>query len=122
MSISARSAALLAKAVAADAAALPDWRALELATMGGARALGMQDQLGSLEAGKQADLVAIDMSAIEQQPLYDLFSQLIYSHVSHQVSDVWIAGQRVLENRQPVHLNLVELHDKARYWRDKING
>lgn len=117
-----RTAAMLAKAVAGDAAALPDWKALELATLGGARALGLQEQLGSLEAGKQADLAVIDVSDIEQQPVYDMFSQLIYSHVSHQVRDVWVAGQRVLEDRQPSHLNLDELRDKARHWRDKIIG
>ncbi len=117
-----RSAALLAKVVAGDASAMPNWQALEMATLGGATALGLQHQLGSLEVGKQADIVAIDLTAIEQQPLYDIFSQLLYSHLSHAVTDSWIAGQHVLKNRQPSHLNLDELKQKARYWREKISG
>ena len=117
-----RTAALLAKAVANDSSALPAWQALELATLGGAKAIGLAQQIGSLVVGKQADIVAIDMSDIEQQPLFDLCSQLIYSDCGGKVSDSWIAGKRVLTNKQPVNLDLQSINEQTMRWRDKINS
>ena len=82
-----RTAALLAKAVAGSATALDAHRALRMATLNGARALGLDEEIGSLEIGKAADLVAFDLSRLAQQPIYDPVSQLIYSwnrdHVRH---------------------------------------
>ncbi len=114
-------AALLAKLVAADATALPAHQALRMATINGARALGIEDRVGSLEAGKQADIIAIDLSDIESQPLYNPSSQLVYTHCAQLVRHVWIAGRQVLQDRQPCTLNLDELGDKARHWHDKIS-
>lgn len=115
-----RTAAMLAKAVSGDATALPAHQALRLATINGARAMGLQDKIGSLETGKQADIIAIDFSTIESQPVYDAASHLAYTNCAHKVSNVWIAGHRVLENRQPTTLNLTELSEKAGQWRNKI--
>ncbi|MGZ8981679.1 MAG: TRZ/ATZ family hydrolase [Burkholderiaceae bacterium] len=94
-----RLAALLAKGAAADASALPAPAVLEAATLGGAQALGLRSRIGSIEAGKEADLVAFDLSPPETQPLYDVISHLVYSAGREQVSDVWVAGQRVVQGR-----------------------
>ena len=94
-----RLAALLAKGASADASVLPAPAVLEAATLGGARALGLQDRIGSIEAGKAADLVAFDLAPPETQPLYDVISHIVYSAGREQVSDVWVAGNRVVEAR-----------------------
>jgi 5-methylthioadenosine/S-adenosylhomocysteine deaminase len=113
-------AALLAKAVSGDAAALGSWQALEAATLGGARALALDSKLGTLEAGKQADIIAIDFSNIEQQPVYHPISQLVYTACGQLVTHSWINGQLVLEDRIPSKLDLREIGAKARQWRAKI--
>ena len=115
-----RTAALLAKAVAGNAAAFTDWQALEAATLGGATALAIDSQVGSLEVGKRADVIAIDLSHIEQQPIYQPISQLVYTACGHLVTDSWINGQMVLRERQPVHLDLRTVAEKAAQWRQKI--
>jgi len=115
-------AALLAKAVSGDAAALPAHRALAMATINGARALGIDDTTGSLEAGKSADLAAVDLGGLEQQPLHDPVSQLIYTNCGHLVTDVWVAGRQLLRDRRLQTLNEVELIQRAQAWRDRIAG
>jgi len=95
-----RLAALLAKGVAGDAGVFGAAEALEAATLGGARALGLERRIGSIEAGKEADLAAFDLSAIETQPLYEVVSQLVYAAGREQVSDVWVAGDHVVQKRQ----------------------
>ena len=115
-----RTAALLAKAVANDASALDAASTLRAATLGGARALGWDGHIGSIEAGKQADLTAVRLDDIETQPMYEVISQLVYAGGRHQVSDVWIAGVRKLRTRVPVDLDMVELRAMARRWRERI--
>ena len=115
-----RTAALLAKAVAGDAAAFDAAYALRAATLNGARALGLEAQIGSIEIGKQADLTAVRLSDLETQPLYHVASQLVYSVGRHQVSDVWIAGQRKLANRELVGVDVAAILLKARAWRERI--
>jgi len=115
-----RSAALLAKAVANDATALDAATTLYAATLGGARALGLGDQIGSIEVGKQADLVCVDVSPLETQPLHNVLSQLIYATGRHQVSDVWIAGQAKLIDRQLVDMDSAAIIANAKQWRSKI--
>lgn len=115
-----RTAALLAKAVADDAAALDAATALHAATLGGARALGFGDRVGSIEPGKQADLVCVDFDAIETQPLHHVISQLVYATGRHQVTDVWIAGHRKLRERVLVDMDAAELVANARQWRERI--
>jgi len=115
-----RSAAILAKAVANDATALDAATTLQAATLGGARALGLGDQIGSIEVGKQADLACVDLSALETQPLHNVLSQLIYATGRHQVSDVWIAGQPKLIQRQLVDMDENAIVANAKQWRNKI--
>jgi 5-methylthioadenosine/S-adenosylhomocysteine deaminase len=95
-----RLAALLAKGARSDPRALPAPAALEAATLGGARALGLDSRIGSIEVGKEADLTAFDLSALETQPLYEPLPQLVYSAGREHVTDVWVAGQHVVKRRQ----------------------
>lgn len=95
-----RLGALLAKAVGRDAALLPAAEVLECATLGGARALGLDREIGSIEVGKSADLISIDLEQTETIPLFDPAAQIVYSAGRESVSHVWIAGQPVVEKRQ----------------------
>jgi 5-methylthioadenosine/S-adenosylhomocysteine deaminase len=98
----ARFAALLAKAVSGDATMLPAASALECATINGARALGLDKRIGSIEAGKEADLVAVELSSPEVSPLFDPVSHLLYASGREHVTDVWVAGRHVVQTRQLV--------------------
>lgn len=115
-----RSAALLGKAVASDASAVSAAQALHMATLGGARALGLDAQIGSLEIGKAADITAINFAALETQPLYHPISQLVYACNRQQVSDVWVAGQHLLKERVLTTLDQQAILAKARQWAEKI--
>lgn len=115
-----RSAALLAKAVANDAAAFGDAFALRAATLNGARALGLQAIVGSIEPDKRADLVAVRMDEVETQPLYNVLSHLAYAVSRRQVSDVWIDGKRKLGGGALVDFDLAGVLEKARRWRERI--
>ncbi len=115
-----RTAALLAKAVAQDAAALDAASALRAATLGGAKAIGFDHLVGSIEPGKRADLVCVDLSALETQPLHNVLSQLIYATGRQQVSDVWIDGRPRLLQRELVDIELEALLANARQWRERI--
>ena len=117
-----RTAALLAKAVAQDAAALDAFSALRAATLGGAKAIGFDDRVGSIEPGKEADLVCVDLSALETQPLHHVVSQLIYATGRQQVSDVWIAGRARLRQRMLVDIDIEGVLSNARQWRERISG
>ncbi len=116
----ARTAALLAKGIGRDPSALPASQALRMATLNGAKALGLEQEIGSLEPGKAADLAALDLSPLETQPLYHPTSQLVYASGRHQITDVWIAGQQVLRNRELTTLDQEQILADAQAWRDKI--
>ena len=116
----AQTAALLAKGVASDASAVNVFRALEMMTINGARALGLDDRIGSIEPGKQADLVAIDLAQPETQPLHHVVSQLIYAASSRQVSDVWIAGRRVLASGALTTIDLHDVMKSAGEWTERL--
>lgn len=115
-----RTAALLAKGVAQDASALDAASALRMATLGGARALGFGELIGSIEPGKRADLICVDMDRIETQPLYHAISQLVYATGRQQVSDVWIFGRALLRDGALTGMDTGELRGKARRWHDRI--
>ena len=115
-----RSAALLAKGVSGDATAWNAAYALRAATLGGARAIGLGERIGSLEVGKQADFVCVDMGGLETQPLYHAISQLVYSSGRSQVRDVWIAGERKLADRELVDFDSAGLLERVRRWRGTI--
>ncbi len=115
-----RTAALLAKGVAGNTCAVPAAAALTMATLNGARALGLEREIGSLQAGKSADIVAIDLGGMVSQPLYDPLSQIVYSSQRDQVDNVWVGGRRVVADRVLLTLDTAELADTARSWRDRI--
>ncbi|MEJ2533318.1 MAG: TRZ/ATZ family hydrolase [Halioglobus sp.] len=117
-----QTAAMLAKLQAMDATALPAADALAMATLGGARALGLEDRIGSLEVGKQADLIAVDLGQPETQPVYNPLSQLVYACNGSQVSHSWIAGVPVMAERQLTRTDLAALGARVREWRDRIGG
>lgn len=93
-----RTAALLAKGLSGDPCVVDAETALELATINGARALGLEQRIGSIERGKQADFCAINLDYPRTQPVHHVISQVVYSAASSQVSDVWVSGKRLLEN------------------------
>ena len=115
-----QTAALLAKAVAGDASALPAWQALEMATIGSARALGIDQHTGSIETGKWADLQAIRMDDLTMQPTYDPISQLVYTNSSQFTSHVWVAGKQLLVDGQFSTIEIAELTTQTQTWRNKI--
>jgi len=117
-----RTAALLAKAVANSATALDAHRALRMATLNGARALGLDDHTGSLEIGKFADMVAFDLSRLAQQPVYDPVSQLIYSSSRDCVRHVWVGGKQLLDDRRLVRMDEERLITTAKEWGEKIRS
>lgn len=117
-----RTAALLAKAVAGSATALDAHRALRMATLNGARALGIEAEVGSLEVGKAADIVAFDLSGLAQQPVYDPVSQLIYATGRDCVKHLWVAGKQLLDDRRLTRLDEDRLCATAKAWGQRISG
>jgi 5-methylthioadenosine/S-adenosylhomocysteine deaminase len=115
-----RTAALLAKAASGDAEAMPAHVALRAATLGGAQALGADARIGSIVPGKAADLVAVSLDDIELQPVYDVVSHLVYACGRENVTDVWVAGERVIRQREPTRIDLADLHARAGLWQTKI--
>jgi 5-methylthioadenosine/S-adenosylhomocysteine deaminase len=115
-----RTAALLAKGVSGDATALDAASALRIATLGGARALGMEARIGTIEPGKQADLACVALDALEALPLYHAVSQLVYSCGRQHVTDVWIDGRQRLADGELVDWDVAGLKAKARRWRERI--
>jgi 5-methylthioadenosine/S-adenosylhomocysteine deaminase len=108
-----RLAAMLAKVSGSDPKLVPAPRALEMATLGGARALHLDHKIGSLEAGKAADMIAIDLDDLFTTPCFNPMSQLVYSASRTQVTDVWVAGRRLLKDSQFTRISLDELLKQA---------
>ncbi|MGA9703034.1 TRZ/ATZ family hydrolase [Pseudomonas sp.] len=117
-----RTAAMLAKAVAGSATALDAHRALRMATLNGARAMGLESEIGSLEVGKAADVVAFDLSGLAQQPIYDPVSQLIYATGRDCVKHLWVAGKQLLDDRQLTRMDEQQLTATAIAWGQRISG
>jgi 5-methylthioadenosine/S-adenosylhomocysteine deaminase len=117
-----RLAALLAKGVSGDPTALPAHTVLEMATIRAARALGIEDRIGSLVPGKSADMTAVDLSALELAPCYDPLSHLVYAAGREHVSHVWVRGELLVENGRLTRLDTRELAAKASRWKDRIKS
>jgi len=115
-----RQAAILAKAVADDASAVPAYSAIEMATINAAKSLGIDHVTGSLKKGKAADIIAVEFSELESQPCYDIISQLVYATGRQQVSDVWVEGKQLLKQRQLTTINTTKLIQTTQQWADKI--
>ena len=117
-----RQAAILAKGVSGDPSVVPAYQALQMATINAAKALGIDSITGTLETGKTADIIAIDLSEIETQPIYNLPSQLVYATSRDKVSDVWVAGKQLLKQRQLTTLNAQHISAQAQQWATKIRS
>lgn len=115
-----RTACLIAKTTANDASALPAWQALEMATINGAKALNIADTTGSLEIGKAADMIALNLNNISTQPVYDPISQIVYSANRSQIEHVWIDGQQRVKDGKLTGANSQQILSKARNWGEKI--
>jgi 5-methylthioadenosine/S-adenosylhomocysteine deaminase len=116
----ARLASLIAKVAANDPAALPATEVLRMATLGGATALGLDEQIGSLAPGKQADAIAVDLGGVSHAPCYDPVSHLVNVTGRDQVSDVWVAGERLLADGKLTRIDADGLASRARFWHDRL--
>jgi 5-methylthioadenosine/S-adenosylhomocysteine deaminase len=117
-----KTAALLAKGTSGDARACNSRQTIEMATINGAKALGLADQIGSIEVGKQADIIALDMAELNTQPVYDLAAQVIYACNSRQVSHVWIAGDCLYRDGHFTSIDKDELSQMVNQWQTKISA
>jgi 5-methylthioadenosine/S-adenosylhomocysteine deaminase len=115
-----RLGALLAKARSGDAAELAAHDVLRMATLDGARALGLERQIGSLEIGKRADVIAVSLEDLDSLPCYDPTSHLVYVCSRRDVSHVWTDGECRIQDRQLVHLDAAELARNAGSWQERI--
>jgi 5-methylthioadenosine/S-adenosylhomocysteine deaminase len=105
-----------------DPTALPAQQALSLSTIGGARVLGLEKEIGSLETGKRADLITISLAHANTIPLYNVYSQIVYAAKAGDVEDVFINGRQVVSARRPLTLNMQEIKRKAEEYRRQILG
>jgi len=117
-----RSAALLAKVASRRADALPASRVLRMATLGGARALGLEQEIGSIEAGKQADLTAVRLDGADMVPVFNPVSHLVYAAHRGHVSDVWVAGRHLLSGGVLTQMDEAAIIERARQWGERISA
>ena len=117
-----KTAALIAKAQARDASAMSAYDALYMATLGGAKALGIDHITGSLEVGKAADIIAIKLDAFNCYPAFNWVSLLAYTQISHLVSHVWVDGKALMRERRLTTLNESEIKHKAVQWQKRMQG
>jgi len=117
-----KAATLLAKLSSGQSDQISAYQVLYAATMGGAKALGLDNSIGSLEQGKQADILALDMNHIETMPLYDPISQLVYSASRKQVQHLWVAGQALVKDGELTQINIQQLIAQAKQWQQQIKG
>ncbi len=117
-----RLAALLGKAAAHDASALPAHAVLRMATLGGAKALGLDARIGSLTPGKRADMVAVDLSRPELSPCYDPVSHLVYAAGREHVRHVWVDGDMLVKDGELVQLDTRDVVARANHWKDRIRS
>jgi len=113
-------AAKLAKVSTGDPRNVPATAAVEMATIRGARALGMEKEIGSLEPGKRADLISIRLDRPNAVPLYNVYSQMVYSLKGSDVEDVMVDGKLLVKDAQPLTLNATQIEAKAREYRDQV--
>lgn len=120
MFVAMRLAALLHKGVTGDPTAVPARQALRMATMGGARAVALDDDLGSIEVGKLADLVAVDLSGAHLQPVFDPVSALVYAAGRGDVAHVWVGGEQVVTDSRPTRVDPSAVVDALRELREPV--
>jgi 5-methylthioadenosine/S-adenosylhomocysteine deaminase len=115
-----RTASLLAKGLSGDPTALPAAVVLQMATLNGARALGIEETTGSIAVGKAADLCCINLDQVATQPIYDPISTVVYAATRSQVNDVWVAGQAKVTNGQLLNIDLDDLKVQVNKARDQV--
>jgi len=111
----------LAKVSRDDPTVLPARVLVAAATRGGARALGLAEKIGSLEPGKQADVISVDVHNAHVEPFEDVYSALVYSVKASDVTDVWVEGRRLLNARRPTTLDEKAILDAAVKWRARVH-
>ena len=105
-----------------DATVLPAQTVLRMATQNGADAYGLGARIGSLTAGKLADVIAVDLSELATQPCYDPVSQLVYAAGREHVTDVWVNGERVVASRSPTRIDVGALALRTQRWRQRLSA
>ncbi len=115
-------AAKLQKVTTKDPTVLPAEQTFEMATTGGARVLGMENEIGSLQEGKRADLITISLARPNAVPIYNLYSQLVYATKAGDVEDVFINGRQIVRSRQTLTLNPPEIYRKVEEYRKQIQA
>ncbi|HEX5539114.1 MAG TPA: amidohydrolase family protein, partial [Methylophilaceae bacterium] len=115
-----RMAALLAKGSSGDATILPAAQALEMATINAAKALNLEGSIGSIESGKQGDLVAVRIADPETLPCFDPLSHLIYAAGREHVSHVWVAGELRYQQGNYADIEPAELKEIVSVWQPKL--
>ena len=118
----ARSAAFLSKVTSGYPSSIKAEDALSMATINGARLMGLEEKIGSLEIGKCADIIAVDLSGISFQPIYNPISQLIYAANGQNVTHTWINGECLYEDKKFTRLNLLTLRRRVESWQGKLGG
>jgi 5-methylthioadenosine/S-adenosylhomocysteine deaminase len=117
-----RTGALLARGIPSAHVPIETHEWLRFATLNGARALGLGDEVGSLIPGKWADLCCIDLARVHTQPVYDAAAHVVFAVSRDQVSDVWVAGRALLRDSQLTRLDANDVMARARRWRDRLTG
>ncbi|MEW5804580.1 MAG: amidohydrolase [bacterium] len=114
--------AKLHKVFAADPTAMDAKTVLEMATVGGARAVGLEAEIGTLEPGKKADCIVIDLNKPHLVPLYNIYSHLVYSACGADVDSVWINGELIVKNRLPVVADMGAILGQVEDLKAKVLG
>lgn len=117
-----KTAALIGKIAADNASAVSAQTALEMATINGAKTLGLDSRIGSLQPGKQADIIAVDFSVLQSLPIHNVISHLVYSTSGQQVTHAWVSGKNLLKDKQLTKISKEDLKSKAKKWRDTIQN
>ena len=115
-----KQAALIGKITSGDATAINAQTALEMATINGAKTLGIEHVTGSLEIGKSADICAVDMSAPSARPAHQPASDIVYANRDLAVSHVWVAGSMLVDNRELLTMNPQRINERAAEWKEKL--
>ncbi|GMF11604.1 unnamed protein product [Phytophthora lilii] len=115
-------AALLAKAESHQSTSVSAAETLQMATLNGARALGLEEEIGSIEVGKRADIVAVECDSVEMLPMYNAVSHLVYVAGREHVSDVWINGKQVFRNRHLTTVDEAQVKSEVRKWAEHISS
>ncbi|HSN69977.1 MAG TPA: TRZ/ATZ family hydrolase [Steroidobacteraceae bacterium] len=115
-----RLATLLARSTGADQKVLDAHRALRLATLNGAQALGLAESIGSIQPGKWADLLCVDLGGVQTQPVHEPASALVFAASRSEVSDVWVAGRAVVADHRLLRGDLADILERASAWAARI--